>query len=319
MTFIRTVNGDVPVEDMGVTYSHEHIIIEEGFPTHTNPDFLINDVGRVAEELDSVFRAGGRTMIDTMPANSGRNVLKLAEVSRLSGIHIVAPTGIHLEVYYPSSHWRYTYDVDELAELFIADIEEGIDARDYNGPLVNRTAHRAGLIKLATGDDYITEHQEKIFRAVAQASLRTGAPILTHTNAGQLALEQVERFLALGVDLSHVVICHVDRLKDVQQHRDLLQSGVYLEYDSAFRWKDGDVNWTYRLLEELLPDFPNQITVGMDAARYTYWRSYGGRPGLDFLLTTFRNALTARGLGGYWSLLMVQNPAAVFGFSNKKV
>lgn len=315
MSFIRTVNGDVSVPDMGVTYAHEHIIIEESFPTLANPDFLLNDVEKVSEELTGVFRVGGRTMIDTMPVNSGRNVLKLAEVSRRSGIHIVAPTGIHLEIYYPASHWRYSYSAEELATLFIADIETGIDALDYNGPIIKRTTHQAGLIKLATGDDRITSHQEVIFDAVAQAHHATGAPILTHTNAGQLALEQADRFARLGVALSKVVICHVDRRKDVQYHRDLLQTGVFLEYDSAFRWKESEPNWTLKLLEVLLPDFPDQITVGMDAARSSYWRSYGGKPGLDYLMTTFRSALSERGLDVFWHNLMVANPASVYRFA----
>lgn len=312
MSFVRTVNGDIRPDEMGATYSHEHIIIEESFPTLASPDFLLNEVGKVSEELSTVYAAGGRTMIDTMPANCGRNVMKLSEVSRRSGIHIVAPTGIHLEMYYPHYHWRYTYNESELAALFIADIEEGIDVYDYNGPVVRRTEHKAGLIKLATGDEKITPHQEKIFHAAAEAHLRTGAPVLTHTNAGKLAMEQAELFHQLGVNLSKVVICHVDRRKDVQYHRDLLQTGVFVEYDSAFRWKDGEVNWTYRLLEELLPEFPRQITVGMDAARNTYWRSYGGSPGLDFLMTAFRSALAERGLDKYWEGMMVKNPARLY-------
>ena len=315
MSFIRTVSGDIRPEDAGICYSHEHIIIEESFPTLANPDFLINDVEKVTEELSTLYHAGCRTMIDTMPVNSGRNVRKLAEVSRRSGIQIVAPTGIHLEIYYPPSHWRYAYSDTELAELFIADIREGIDVFDYNGPVVRRTTHRAGLIKLATGDDRITEHQEKIFRAVAQAHRETGAPVLTHTNAGRLALEQVELFQKLGVDLSHVVISHLDRCQDAAYHRDLLQTGVSVEYDSAFRWKEGDVNHTYDLLEVLLPDFSGQITLGMDAARNTYWRSYGGKPGLDFLMTTCRRELTNRGLGDYWEDIMIKNPASIFSFS----
>ncbi len=315
MGFVRTILGDIDPAAMGVTYSHEHIIIENSYPTIANPDFLLNDVDKVAEELTAVYAADGRTMVDTMPVNCGRNVAKLAAVSRRSGIHILAPTGLHLEMYYPATHWRFDYSEDDLAALFIADIEEGIDVFDYNGPVVNRTAHRAGLIKLATGDEVFSDHQRMIFRAVSQAHLATGAPILTHTNSGLHALAQAELFYQLGVDLSHVVISHVDRYKDVEYHRELLQTGIRVEYDSAFRWKEGDVNWTYRLLEKLLPEFPKQITVGMDAARHTYWKSYGGGPGLVYLLTTFRDELEKRGLASYWNNLMVENPAALYTFS----
>lgn len=314
MSFIRTVLGDIPPAQAGITYAHEHLIIEESFPTQANPDFLLNDVDKVSAELTQVYQAGGRTMVDTMPANSGRNVLKLAEVSRRTGIQIVVPTGIHLEQYYPKTHWRYQYSEDQLIRLFIADVQEGIDRYDYNGPAVERTPHKAGMIKLATGDEAITPHQESIFRAVVNTHRETGVPILTHTNAGRHALAQAERFHKLGADLSHVVISHVDRCKDVTYVHELLKTGIRVEFDSAFRWKKGEENWTYRLLEELLPNFPDQFTAGMDAARNTYWQSYGGSPGLTYLLTTFRDELAQRGLGDYWNRLMIDNPTALYTF-----
>ncbi|GAB2555352.1 phosphotriesterase family protein [Spirosoma areae] len=315
MSFIRTVLGDIPPTQAGITYAHEHLIIEESFPTLANPDFLLNDVDKISAELTQVYEAGGRTMVDTMPANCGRNVLKLADVSRRTGIQIIAPTGIHLEQYYPLTHWRYQYSEDQLTRLFMADVDEGIDRYDYNGPIVERTTHKAGLIKLATADDPISTHQALIFRAVVNTHRETGVPILTHTNAGRQAIAQAELFAKLGADLRHVVISHMDRNPDVAYHRDLLKTGVRVEFDSAFRWKNGEENGTYRLLEALLPDFPDQITAGMDAARTTYWQAYGGSPGLTYLLTTFRSELSQRGLGDYWNRLMIDNPAALYSFT----
>jgi phosphotriesterase-related protein len=272
----------------------------------------------VVAELKEVYAQGGRTMVDTMPSNCGRNVLKLAEVSRRSGIQIIVPTGIHLEMYYPPTHWRYTYTEEQLAELFIADVEEGIDRYDYNGPLVERTPHRAGMIKLATGDEPITPHQEKIFRALVHTHRQTGVPILTHTNFGRHAIAQASLFEKLGADLSHVVLSHVDRYQDIGYHRELLSSGVLVEYDSAFRWKPDQENWTYKLLEALLPDFPDQITVGMDAAKHSYWKSYGGKPGLTYLLTTFKEEMKKRGLEGYLDTIFFTNPARLYQFAETK-
>jgi len=316
MSFIRTVLGDIDAESMGITYSHEHIIIEESLPTSNNPLFLLNDVEKVSLELKKVYELGGRTMVDTMPSDCGRNINKLAEVSKRTEINIIAPTGIHLEIYYPSDHWRYQYSEEKLTQMFVDDISIGIDQYDYHGPLVKRTSHKAGMIKLATGDDKITAHQEKIFRAVVNAHQITGAPILTHTNYGRRAMDQVELFSKLGANLSHIVLSHVDRYKDVHYNRELLQTGVKVEYDSAFRWPAKDVNWTYKLLEELLEEFPDQITVGMDAAKSSYWTSYGGHPGLSFLLTTFIIKLEEMGLSEYFTNLFIKNPAAIFSFQN---
>ncbi|MFW6289485.1 MAG: phosphotriesterase family protein [Mariniphaga sp.] len=316
--FVRTVLGDILPEEMGLTYSHEHIIIEESFPTLSNPLFILNDVEKVSRELTMLYEAGGRTVVDTMPANCGRNVEKLAEVSRRSKMHVIAPTGIHLEKYYVPNHWRYFYTEDQLSRLFIDDITLGIDRHDYGGPLVERTPHKAGLIKLATGDDRITPHQEKIFRAVVNAHIETGAPILTHTNAGQLSLEQATLFSKLGADLSHVVISHADRLDDVGYHRELLQTGIHVEYDAAFRWKQGEVNVTYKLLESLLPEFPDQIVVGMDMAKNSYWKSYGGKPGLNYLVTEFYEEMKKRGLNPYLKNIFYSTPARLYSIKGIK-
>lgn len=315
LPFVRTVMGDIEPSHMGLTYSHEHIIIEESFPTVSNPLFILNDVDKVSLELMELHKAGGRTVVDTMPANCGRNVEKLAEVSRRSKVNIIAPTGIHLEMYYLPNHWRYSYSVDQLTRLFIDDITIGIDRHDYGGPIIERTPYKAGMIKLATGDGMITAHQQKIFEAVVNAHIQTGAPILTHTNGGQLAMEQVELFLKLGADLNHVVISHVDKHKDLAFHHDLMQIGVYVEYDSHFRWKATDPNWTITLLENLLPHYADQIVLGMDMAKNSYWKSYGGTPGLTYLLTEFRQELQTRGMFNYFDKLFFANPQSLYSFN----
>jgi 5-phospho-D-xylono-1,4-lactonase len=315
MSFVRTVLGDISPQQMGLTYSHEHVVIEESFPTMANKDFILNDVEKISEELKSFYTNGGRTLVDTMPANCGRNVLKLAEVSKQSGVHIIAPTGIHLQKYYPPNHWQFHLPEDQLTELLVKDITEGIDEFDYGCPVVKRTAHKAGLIKLATGENSFTEQEKKIFRCVVAAHKITGAPILTHTSNGKQAVEQVELFLKLGADIKHIVLSHVDRNKDLSYHKTLMQTGVYVEYDSHFRWKNEDNNWTYTLLEKLLPDYAGQITVGMDMARNIYWQSYGGAPGLNYLLTTFKEQMNKRGLSAYLEKIFFTNPQQLYSFN----
>jgi 5-phospho-D-xylono-1,4-lactonase len=315
MSFVRTVLGDILPQQMGLTYAHDHVVIEESFPTMENKDFLLNDVVKISEELQDFYSNGGRTLIDCMPANCGRNVLKLAEVAALSKVHIIAPTGIHLEKYYPPNHWRYHLSVDELTALFSKDVEEGIDEYDYGCPIVKRTTHKAGLIKLATGDEPITAHQQTIFQAVVNAHKQTGVPILTHTNSGKHAIAQAELFLKLGASINHVVLSHVDKCKDIGYHKALMQTGMYVEYDSHFRWKAGEENFTYTLLEQLLPDYAHRIVVGMDMARNSYWKSYGGKPGLSFLLTTFKNDLDKMGLMKYYEQLFFTNPQQLYSFS----
>ena len=119
---------------------------------------------------------GLRSAVDAMPADAGRNASLLAELSRRSGVQIVAPTGLHHDRYYGPSHWSARIGEDELADLFVADIEEGIDAHDYSGPVVARTEHRAGIIKVAGSEGGPSERDARIFRAAATAHLAHGRP-----------------------------------------------------------------------------------------------------------------------------------------------
>lgn len=95
MSFIRTVCGDIAPTALGVCYAHEHVIIDPCYMTEKHPDFNIGSVDRAVEELLRFKGDGGGAMIDSMPTG-GRNPVKLAEVSRRSGVHIVCPTGLHL-------------------------------------------------------------------------------------------------------------------------------------------------------------------------------------------------------------------------------
>jgi len=313
MSFIRTVLGDIPPDQLGVCYAHEHVILDPGYMTKKYPDLLIDSVDLATEELMRFKKDGGDAMIDSMPTG-GRNAAKLAEVSRRTGVHIVCPTGLHLRKYYPDGHWGELLFLEELADIFIDEIEKGIDASDLDTASKKRVPQRAGLIKIASGLDRIDEHEERIFEAASMAHIQTGCPILTHTEQGTAALEQVGMLSSFGVDLRHVVLSHTDRKPDTSYHRDILQSGVRVEFDSAFRWKEG--NPTLELILALVGEFPSQILLGMDAARRSYWKSYGGGPGLSYLLEEFRGQLVDAGLGeSLWKRIMVENPADAFAFA----
>ena len=139
MTFVRTVLGDIDPAELGVTYAHEHLVIDGGRPVEMHADFDLGDVDAMAAEVDRAAALGPPAVVDAMPCDCGRNVVKLAELSRRTGIHIVAPTGLHHERYYGPDHWSARLSVDEIADRFALDITDGIDANDYAGPTVRRT------------------------------------------------------------------------------------------------------------------------------------------------------------------------------------
>ncbi len=311
---IRTVLGDIDPSLLGVCYAHEHIIIDESYVTEQYPDFLLADAPRAIDELVAFHAAGGRAMVDSMPCDCGRNIRKLVQVSRGAKVHIVCPTGIHLRKYYPPTHWSDTESEYEIALRFIDDIEQGVDRNDYSGAPVERDAARAGVIKVASGRDQLNAHEKKVFAAAARAHIQTGVPILTHTEQGTAALEQVEWLGKLGVAANSIVLSHTDRLPDLSYHREILSTGVFVEYDSAFRWPGEKGNPTRDLILNLFSEgYGEQIMLGMDAARRSYWRSHGGKPGLSYLLQTFWPQLEASGLSpSAFNTLFVQNPARAY-------
>src|SRR5437763_15241289 len=82
MTFIRTVIGDIAPEALGRCYAHEHVIIDPSYTTQLFPEILLPSVENAVCELSHFKAAGGGAMVDCMPCDAGRNVEKLAEVSR---------------------------------------------------------------------------------------------------------------------------------------------------------------------------------------------------------------------------------------------
>ena len=316
MTFVRTVLGDIDPTALGVTYAHEHLVIDGGRPVLMQPDFDLGDVEAMAQEVAAAAALGLRSVVDAMPCDAGRNARKLAELSRLTGVNIVAPTGLHHERYYGPAHWSHRVSVDELADLFVADIEEGIDANDYAGPIVHRTAIRAGVIKVAGSDGGLSSRDLRVFEAAAQAHQRTGAPILTHCEGGTGALEQVRALMDLGVAAGHIALSHVDKIVDRGYHRELLGSGAFGEYDGSFRWGERP-NGTVQLIAWAVEDgLDDRILLGMDAARRGYYRVHGGSPGLTWLLDGFSTVMAEHGLGeDVRHRLFVDDPRRAFAFA----
>jgi phosphotriesterase-related protein len=316
MTIVRTVLGDIAPEDLGVTYSHEHLVIDGGRPVAMNPDFDLGDIDRMVPEVEAAAALGLRAVVDAMPCDCGRSVVKLAELSRRTGIHVIAPTGLHHERYYGPSHWSVTEPVEAIAERFVLDITDGIDANDYAGPEVRRTPHRAGVIKIAGSAGGPSARDARVFEAAAEAHHRTGAPILTHCEAGTGALEQVALLEDLGVDPSHVALSHVDKVVDRGYLQAVLDTGAFAELDGSFRWGDGD-NGTLRLLGWAVEDGSiGGILLGMDAARQGYYAVYGGSPGLTWLLDGFTAAMEGAGIGAdIRRRLFVDHPARAFAFA----
>lgn len=306
MTTVRTVLGDVDPATLGPTYLHEHLIIDHPLVEDRFPHIHLPSVEAATAEARRCHTAGVRAMVDAMPCAAGRNVIKLAQVSRESGVQVVAATGLHAPRYYVAARWAWETDSDTLADLFVADIEEGVDRWDYTGPAVERTRHRAGIIKVATTGESISPAEARLAEAAAAAHRRTGRPIITHCEEGKGALAQVETLRGLGVEAGGIVLSHTDKVQDRSYHREILASGVCVEYDQAIRQVLTGDDWTLRLIEAMSGEgHSGQIMVGTDGARRSLWTELGGAPGLAHLVELLEARLDAATV----RTLLVDNPA----------
>jgi len=175
---------------------------------------------------------------------------------------------------------------------------------------------RAGIVKVAGSEGGPSARDLPIFRGAAATHRRTGVPIHTHCEAGTGALEQLRALAEAGVPPSSISLSHVDKVVDRGYHRELLSSGAFAVYDQAFRWGDR-ANGTLQLIEWAVADgTASQVMLGMDAARQGYYRSFGGGPGLAYLLREFSDELAARGIpAAARESMFVAAPARAFAFA----
>jgi phosphotriesterase-related protein len=313
--FVRTVRGDIRPEDVGFTHCHEHTFILPGPSCQVNPELLLDDLEKTTAELADFYAAGGRTVVDAQPIGQERapRLQKLA--SERSGVHIVATTGFHRAVYYPAGHFRFHESAQKLAERMIAEVTAGmVDYSDAGAAA--QTGIRAGLLKMASDYHLIDAQAEKVAEAVAIAHHQTGAPIITHTESGTCALEQIRLFKKLGVPASALSLSHLDRNPDPPLHEEIADAGAYLIYDGISRVRCHPdwtiVNLICRLTEA---GHARRILLGMDMGRRTMWRSYGGGPGMTYLANTFLRKLRMAGMGNEQVVMFTEyNPAAALAF-----
>lgn len=313
---IRTVLGDIDPNDLGVTYAHEHLIIDSPLIVERWPDIHLYSVEDAVSELEECRAAGVSAVVDAMPAASGRDPVRLAEISRRSEINIVACTGLHTSKYYEGEPWTIEDSPDLLAARFMADVVEGIDRYDYLGPVIERTSYRAGILKVAVLEAAPTGRDRRVFEAAALTHDATGVPILTHCEGGVGAIAQVELLGELGVPLDRVVISHTDKVSDLSYHRDLLETGVYLEYDQALRQGEEAFDGTGRIVAAMVEEgHTNRLMLATDSARRSLWSTFGG-PGLAWLATRFIEILGELGVDDEAiQTMLVRNPARFLAFA----
>jgi phosphotriesterase-related protein len=165
--------------------------------------------------------------VDATVPGIGRRIPVLQRIADLTELNIIVATGWYtfdtLPVYLQSrGPGTLLGGPEPLVEMFVRDIEHG----------VANTGVRAGFLKCTAGAAEMTPGVERVLRAVAEAHVVTGVPVMVHTDAHTRQGLNVQALLgAAGVDLSQVVIAHSGDTTDVEYLRTLMDAGSYVGMD----------------------------------------------------------------------------------------
>ena len=100
MPSVNTVLGPIDTADLGFTLSHEHVGTNAAGLRHTYPEIINRPAlkKQAVAAFKDAYAEGVRTMIEVSTFDLGRDIELIQEVSRESGIQVIAATGNHLAV-----------------------------------------------------------------------------------------------------------------------------------------------------------------------------------------------------------------------------
>ncbi|HLU75651.1 MAG TPA: phosphotriesterase-related protein [Nonomuraea sp.] len=232
MSVVNTVRGPVDVAELGQTLMHEHIFVTstEHLDNYGKGGWWDEEV-RVAdaiEKLNALVAKGVRTLADPTVWGLGRYIPRIQRVAEgVPGLNIIVATGIYSFEELPHQYEHrgpgLLLDMpDPMIDDFVRDITVGIAD----------TGVKASFLKCVVDEKGLTPGVERICRAVAQAHVRTGAPITVHTNsATQSGITALDLFAEEGVDLTKVVVGHAGDSNDLDYLRRLADTGATLGMD----------------------------------------------------------------------------------------
>jgi phosphotriesterase-related protein len=232
MAQVQTVTGPIEAEELGTTLIHEHLrnadeavrsqwpivgAVKEDKPYEVAPEQVFDIAVR---EAKAAVELGVKTIGEPTAMFLGRDVGFMKRVAEESGLQVIPCTGIYTYDHLPQ--FFLNRDPDQIADLFVHDIENGIQGTEI----------RAAFIKCAADEPGVNENIEKVHRAAARASVRTGAPIMAHSRpASNTGPRQVEIFLEEGVEPAKIQIAHTGDSDDLDYIEGLLETGVWIGLD----------------------------------------------------------------------------------------
>jgi phosphotriesterase-related protein len=305
---VLTVSGPIPPDRVGFTLPHEHTKISLWHvPGRFDYWELSADELTLTDELKDFRRRGGRTLVDLTLPGIGRDPERLRRLSSRTSVFIVMGCGWYRQPYYPVEARIDRRSVDDLADELVAEFEHG----------VGETGIRPGIIgEIGTDKPWVSALEERVHRAAARASLRTGMAITTHGVQSAVGEAQLAIFLSEGVDPARVVIGHADSWPDLDHYLAILDQGANLQFDFlGHRFDPVDEAREPRIIELLVDlldrGYGAQILLSQDVCHDMQLKVNGGF-GYTYLQQHFLPALRTAAVGeGELERITVENPRRI--------
>ena len=267
MPQIQTTAGPVEASELGRTLVHEHLnTASEGVRVQW-PHLVDDDAetARAVAQVRAVQEHGVQTICDPAVLDLARDVRLHLRVQEQTGMRFVLATGVYGQHYTFLPHYFQNRGPEAMVDCFRHDLEVGIQGTDV----------KAHFLKCAADAPGFTDDVEKLHRAIAQASLATGAPIMVHSNPNhRTGLRSLELLVEEGVAPGKVVVAHTGDTADVDHVRELLDAGVYVGMDrygldAVFGPGHAERNQTVKAVVDA--GFADRVMLGSDACASIDW------------------------------------------------
>ncbi|MFJ7727347.1 phosphotriesterase [Neobacillus sp. NPDC097160] len=314
---VRTVLGLVPTQKLGVVLIHESLLsVVPGAEYAPEIDMDRSKIFEVLKrKLTEFRRVGGKTIVDRSGMFHGRDVKLYETLSKTTGVHIVASTGLGpepmLSGYFltPQKNPPTPWSAEQFADLFAKEVTEGIVV-----PRIERSG-LAGLVTSIASQSGISEKETSLFRGSAQAALATGVPVSVQYGAD--AAGDLDILLGEGIEPNRVIIGGLDRL-DAARRKEafaVARRGAYVALDHVgWSTHEGYVSDVERaqLIAELFEEgLGDRVLISTNAVGVAKGHKAKDLE-FDYLLTTFVPMLRKAGVTDEQvSALIEENPQRV--------
>jgi len=230
-TTVNTVLGPVAAEELGVVAIHEALLsVVPGAQYAYDIDIDRAEVFEILKaKLEAFKAAGGGTIVDRTGMFHGRDLPLYEALSRTTGVHIVASTGMgpeeNLGGYFltPQTNPPTPWPAERFAELFGAEATEGMVL-----PRVERRA-AAGLIVTTQTTAGATPTDDSLLQGAALAAKASGVALSFSAPANTLGA--LELALAEGLPADRVIVAGLDRAGAADIVRAVVERGANVAFD----------------------------------------------------------------------------------------